>query len=164
MATLLLALLVALVRQTVSQWPGNQKPNAPLKFDYQECTAPGTCTTKNGAVVLEANWMWLHKKGTYTNCYEGAKWDPTLCPDPTTCAQNCALDAGGVAEYQEDYGVSVQEKSSLKLSFVTKQQYGTNVGSRLFLLGESSQKYQMFTLKNKEFTFGPMPKLRAVDV
>jgi len=31
--------------------------------------------------------------GTYQpNCFDGNSWDNSLCPDPTTCIQNCALD------------------------------------------------------------------------
>jgi cellulose 1,4-beta-cellobiosidase len=30
--------------------------------------------------------------GSDTNCYTGDAWDTQLCPDPTTCSQNCALD------------------------------------------------------------------------
>ena len=40
----------------------------------------------------------------------------------------------------------------LSLQFVTVGQYSTNIGSRLFLLDESGDKYYMFKLKNKEFT------------
>lgn len=41
---------------------------------------------------------------------------------------------------------------ALTLKFVTKHQYGTNVGSRLYLLN-SPTKYEMFNLVNNEFTF-----------
>jgi len=39
----------------------------------------------------------------------------------------------------------------VKLKFVTDHQYGTNVGSRLYMLDESGEKYKMFYLKNREF-------------
>jgi len=29
---------------------------------WQSCTAKGSCTSKNGKVVLDANWRWLHVK------------------------------------------------------------------------------------------------------
>ena len=57
----------------------------------QQCTKSG-CTTLNTAVVLDSNWRWLHNVGGSTNCYTGNEWDQSLCPDPVTCAQNCALD------------------------------------------------------------------------
>ena len=67
-----------------------------LPLPYAQCTAPGKCTL-NGAAVLDANWMWLHKKGDYHNCYTGDNWNKQFCPDPKTCADTCALDAGGAA-------------------------------------------------------------------
>ena len=40
----------------------------------------------------------------------------------------------------------------MTLKFVTKHEYGTNIGSRFYLMNGAS-KYQMFTLMNNEFTF-----------
>ncbi len=95
--------------------------------------------------------MWTHKAGTYTNCYTGTSWDKTLCPDGKTCAENCAIEAGPVAEYESTYGVAASG-DALTLGFVTKQQYGVNVGSRNYLMEDTSH-YKMFQLKNREFTF-----------
>ena len=81
----------------------------------------------------------------------GSSWDPKLCPDGKTCAQNCAIEAGGVDEYESTYGVSTSG-DSLTLGFVTKTQYGSNVGSRNYLMDDEST-YKMFKLVNKEFTF-----------
>ena len=39
------------------------------------------------------------------------------------------------------------------MGFVTKGQYGSNIGSRTYLVDGSGDKYQMFKLKNREFTF-----------
>jgi len=73
-----------------------------------------------------------------------------VCPDLTTCAQNCALE-GADEEYTETYGITAQG-DSLDLHFVTKGPYSTNVGSRTYLM-DTEDKYMMFKLKNKEFTF-----------
>merc|ERR1712048_922800 len=54
------------------------------------------------------------------------------------------------------YGVHASG-SSLKLDFVTQGPYSKNVGSRTYLLDSSGEKYQMFNLKNKEFTFDVDP-------
>ncbi|KAJ7748315.1 cellobiohydrolaseI [Mycena maculata] len=110
----------------------------------QQCTAPGDCTTLQTSVVLDSNWRWLHETTSTTNCYTGNTWDATLCPDPTTCAQNCALDG---ADYEGTYGIS-SSGSSITLNFVT----GTNIGSRVYLMA-SDTEYQMFQLLNQEFTF-----------
>ena len=37
-------------------------------------------------------------------------------------------------------------------SFIKKHEYGTNIGSRMYLMNGAS-KYQMFTLMNNEFAF-----------
>ncbi|KAF5389943.1 hypothetical protein D9757_003658 [Collybiopsis confluens] len=115
---------------------------------WQECTTSG-CTTQSSSVVLDANWRYLHQTTSGTNCYEGNEWDTTLCPDPTTCANNCALDG---ASYEETYGV-VSEGDSLTLKFVTTSEQ-KNVGSRLYLMAPGSEtEYQIFKLVNQEFTF-----------
>jgi hypothetical protein len=76
--------------------------------------------------------------------YTGNQWDKSLCPDGATCAKNCALDG---ADYSGTYGIT-SSGNALTLKFVT----GSNVGSRVYLLA-SDTKYQMFKLKNQEFTF-----------
>mgnify|MGYP001497377720 CR=1 FL=1 len=68
--------------------------------------------------------------GSDTNCYTGDEWDQSLCPDPVTCAQNCALEA---SDYQSTYGITTNG-DALRLNFVTHGQYGDNVGSRVFLM------------------------------
>lgn len=110
----------------------------------QQCTTSGGCKTLSTKVVLDANWRWLHTTTGYTNCYTGNQWDASLCPDPKTCASNCALDG---ADYTGTYGIT-SASSSLKLQFVT----GSNVGSRVYLMADDTH-YQMFKLLNQEFTF-----------
>lgn len=61
-------------------------------------------------------------------------------PDPETCAQNCALDAG---DYEGTYGISTQG-NSLKLQYVVPESDGmTDVGSRTYLMQDDSN-YQVF--------------------
>ncbi|KAK3067433.1 hypothetical protein LTR53_015709, partial [Teratosphaeriaceae sp. CCFEE 6253] len=94
---------------------------------------------------LDANWRWLHSTSGSTNCYTGNNWDSTLCPDSATCAKNCALDG---ADYDGTYGIkSDGEALSLQLKV------GSNVGSRVYLMGKKSANYELFKLKNREFTF-----------
>ena len=118
---------------------------APLTA-VSRCTASG-CTESTQSVVLDSNWMWAHAKGKPTNCYTGDEWDKTLCPDPVTCAKNCYLDGG---DYGATYGASTSG-AEISLKFVTKGQYGVNVGSRTYLMHDDST-YEMFKLKNREFT------------
>ena len=85
----------------------------------------------------------------YTNCYTGNEWNTTLCATNKDCAANCALDG---ADYSGTYGITASG-NSLKLNFVTKGSYSTNIGSRTYLMADDST-YQMFKLApDNEFTF-----------
>ena len=96
--------------------------------------------------------MWLHQKGTYQpNCYKGDSWDAAVCPDPVTCAANCALDAGNAGDYKSTYGVTSQG-GSLTIDFEESNANGKNVGARLFMMKDASS-YQMFQLMGQEFSF-----------
>jgi cellulose 1,4-beta-cellobiosidase len=139
-----LCLAVAICQQI-----GTNTPETHPQLSIQECTGKGQCQTQQASVVLDSNWRWLHTTSGTTNCYTGNTWDATLCPDPATCAKNCALDG---ADYSGTYGIT-STGTALKLDFVTKGQYGTNIGSRTYLLDPNTNEYVMFHLKNKEFTF-----------
>jgi cellulose 1,4-beta-cellobiosidase len=88
----------------LAQQPGHQKQSGSLPITYQTCANSNGCSTQQGSVVVDANWCWVHKVGDYHNCYTGDQWDSTLCPDPQTCATNCALDNGSPSEYESIYG------------------------------------------------------------
>ncbi|KAM0723669.1 hypothetical protein Q7P37_000657 [Cladosporium fusiforme] len=113
-------------------------------FSVSTCTSSG-CVSKTQSIVLDGNWRWLHSTSGSTNCYTGNTWDKTLCPDGTTCAANCALDG---ADYPGTYGIKASG-NSLSLQLKT----GSNVGSRVYLMDDQDKNYQMFNLKNQEFTF-----------
>jgi cellulose 1,4-beta-cellobiosidase len=127
----------------LGQQVGTLTPEVHPSLPTQKCTKAGGCTTVNTKIVLDANWRWLHNAatGAYNNCYDGNKWNAALCPDPKTCATNCALEG---ADYASTYGVSVSG-NALNLKFVT----GTNVGSRVYLMADDSN-YQMFNLVGQE--------------
>ncbi|KAL2127533.1 hypothetical protein VTI74DRAFT_10582 [Chaetomium olivicolor] len=131
--------------QQVGTLTAEKHPSLPIEF----CTAPGSCTKEETSVVLDANWRWTHVTSGYTNCYTGNAWNATACPDGKTCATNCALDG---AEYEKTYGITIPESGALRLNFVTKNDNGQNVGSRVYLMA-SDDKYRLFNLLNKEFTF-----------
>lgn len=111
---------------------------------WKQCTKSG-CKQQTGSVVLDANWRWVHSTDGSTNCYTGQTWDSTLCPDDTTCAKNCALDG---ADYSGTYGIQASD-GALSLKLVT----GSNIGSRNYLMAPNGEDYEMFHLKNREFTF-----------
>lgn len=56
------ASLLSVVR---GQLVGTEQTETHPTMTWQTCTAKGSCTTKNGKVVIDANWRWLHVKGGY---------------------------------------------------------------------------------------------------
>jgi cellulose 1,4-beta-cellobiosidase len=140
-------LFFSFIAAVYGQQVGTQTAETHPKMSWQKCTASGCTAQANGAVVLDANWRWLHTTSGYTNCYTGNSWNTTLCPDGKTCAQNCALDG---ADDSGTYGISTSG-NALTLKFVT-QSSGKNIGSRVYLMQDEST-YQMFKLLNQEFTF-----------
>lgn len=98
---------------------------------------------------MDANWRWIDNNGT--NCYTGNEWNSSFCPDPDTCAQNCALEGVPMEDWTNTYGV-MSTGDQLRLNFVTQGQYSKNVGSRVYMLN-GDDSYEMFKLKNQEFSF-----------
>ncbi|KAK1759051.1 cellulose 1,4-beta-cellobiosidase [Echria macrotheca] len=143
-----LGVLASLVTAVASQGVGTQQTETHPKITWQKCTAKGSCTNQNGEIVIDANWRWLHDKGGYTNCYTGNTWNDTACPSNAKCASQCVLDG---ADYSATYGATTSG-NALTLKFMTKTQYATNIGSRMYLMA-SPTKYAMFTLLGNEFTF-----------
>jgi cellulose 1,4-beta-cellobiosidase len=137
------ASLLSLVSVVYAQQVGTYQTETHPSLSWSKCTTSG-CTTQAGSIVLDSNWRWTHSTSSYTNCYTGNTWDATLCPNDATCAANCALEG---ADYSGTYGITTSG-NALTLKFKT----GTNVGSRVYLMASDSA-YQMFQLKNQEFTF-----------
>ncbi|KAH8884451.1 glycoside hydrolase [Thozetella sp. PMI_491] len=133
----------------LGQQVGTQTAEKHPALPIQVCTGPGACKNEETTAVLDSNWRWTHVTSGYTNCYDGNKWNATACPDGKTCASNCAIDG---ADYAKTYGITTPSSGALKLQFVTKNDNGQNVGSRVYLMA-SDDKYRMFNLLNKEFTF-----------
>ncbi|KAH8827568.1 cellobiohydrolaseI [Flagelloscypha sp. PMI_526] len=144
------ASLVALTFLAVvtGQQVGNLTTETHPTLTVSQCTAAKVCTSQSKSIVLDSNWRWLHAKNSSTNCYTGNTWDTTLCPDPTTCASNCALDG---ADYTGTYGITTSG-NGVTLKFVTNGPYSKNIGSRVYLLDDASN-YKIFNLLNQEFTF-----------
>jgi len=136
--------LLSLLAGASAQQVGTSTPEVHPKMSYSACTKAG-CTTSQNTVVLDSNWRWVHNTGGYTNCYTGNTWNSQLCPDDQTCANNCALEG---ADYSGTYGITTSG-NALTLKLKT----GSNVGSRVYLMDSSDKGYQMFKLKNQEFTF-----------
>ncbi|OJT07201.1 Exoglucanase 1 [Trametes pubescens] len=119
------------------------------RLTVQQCTGKNNCQTQQHSVVLDSNWRWLHSTSGSNNCYTGNTWDASLCPDATTCANNCAMDG---ADYAGTYGITTNG-NALTLKFVQQGQYSKNIGSRVYLMDANDKEYELFNLKNQEFTF-----------
>nr|ABS82449.1 cellobiohydrolase I [Fusicoccum sp. BCC4124] len=147
--TSLLASLSFLLATSQAQQVGTQTAETHPKLTTQKCTTAGGCTDQSTSIVLDANWRWLHTVDGYTNCYTGQEWDTSICTDGKTCAEKCALDG---ADYESTYGISTSG-NALTMNFVTKSSQ-TNIGGRVYLLAaDSDDTYELFKLKNQEFTF-----------
>ncbi|RYP67252.1 hypothetical protein DL771_007341 [Monosporascus sp. 5C6A] len=144
MYTLIAAGLMGLA---AAQQAGKQTTETHPKLSWKRCSGKGNCQTTNAEVVIDSNWRWLHDVDGTENCYDGNEWTD-VCSTNDECAEKCALEG---ADYQGTYGASTSG-DALSLKFVTKHQYGTNIGSRFYLMNGAS-KYQMFTLMNNEFAF-----------
>lgn len=101
------------------------------------------------SVTIDGNWRWLRFKDNYDNCFSG-QFNTKYCPDPLTCSDNCIIEGAG--DYKKTYGVSVSG-NALTLDFVTVNPYGTNIGSRMYMLDPSGSRYLSLHLLDKEFVF-----------
>jgi cellulose 1,4-beta-cellobiosidase len=88
-----------LLAVTSAQQIGTNTAEVHPSLTVSQCTTNGGCTSSTQSIVLDANWRWLHSTSGYTNCYTGNQWNSDLCPDPDTCASNCALDG---ASYESE--------------------------------------------------------------
>ncbi|KAL9948249.1 hypothetical protein D7B24_002307 [Verticillium nonalfalfae] len=140
---------LSLLAVAMAQQVGTEEPEVHPKITWKRCTGTNgsNCATVNGEIVIDANWRWAHNVGGYQNCFDGNDWTG-LCTGAEDCAKNCAVEG---ANYGATYGVSTSG-DALTLKFVTQHNFGTNIGSRTYLM-ENESKYQMFTLNNNELAF-----------
>lgn len=155
-----IALASLLAASADAQAIGKGRDEVHLKMPINYCTKADGCQYQDTSAVLDSNWRWIHEIGctnsSQCNCYLGNVWEKAHCPDAKTCTEHCALDGEDEKGYKEKYGVTVDGKGLMNLTFVTKYQAGdtngTNVGNRMYLL-EDDDHYKQFNLLNKEFTF-----------
>lgn len=123
---------------------GKEKDNVALPIRIKE-----NGVVKELSISLDSNWRWLHNKDGYDNCFNG-EWVKKYCPDEDTCSRNCVIDGVDSADWKAPYGVSTSG-NSVRIGYVTKGPYGTNVGARVYLV--DGKKYYGVDLRNKEFVF-----------
>ncbi|KAI2472718.1 glycoside hydrolase family 7 protein [Annulohypoxylon bovei var. microspora] len=142
-----LAVSAALLGLASAQQVGTEQTETHPQMSWKKCTSGGSCTATNAEVTIDSNWRWLHSTTGTDNCYDGNEWT-SECTSAEDCATKCAVEG---AEYSKTYGASTSG-DALTLKFLTKHDYGTNIGSRFYLMN-GADKYQTFDLKGNEFTF-----------
>ena len=110
--------IAALLGLTSAQQVGHQKADYHPSLSLQTCTKSGGCQKQTKAVTMDANWRWTHETDGYANCYDGNSWNAQDCPDPVTCAKNCALDGVPQGDWRNTYGIDTNG-DDLTLGFVT---------------------------------------------
>jgi len=153
--------MLAIAPSTVlAQGVGTMTPETHLKMPVKVCTNAGGCTSEGTTLTLDSNWRWTHSLGCEpncgqtNNCYLGNAWNKTLCPDEDTCTKGCSLDGVDPKSWNMTYGINVDGNGAVNTSFITTTgPSGQNVGGRMYLLDEQTEKYKMFNLLGKEFTF-----------
>ncbi|KAL7628427.1 Exoglucanase 1 [Parahypoxylon ruwenzoriense] len=142
-----LAVSAALLGLASAQQVGKEQSETHPKLSWKKCTSGGQCTQTNAEVTIDSNWRWLHSTEGMENCYDGNEWT-SQCSSAEDCATKCAIEG---ADYSKTYGASTSG-DALTLKFLTKHDYGTNIGSRFYLMN-GADKYQTFSLLGNEFTF-----------
>lgn len=137
---------LTLLATAAAQQVGTEEAETHPALTWSDCSS-GSCEEVSASVVIDANWRWVHELDGYENCYEGNDWTDK-CSSAEDCATNCALEG---ADYEGTYGISTSG-DALTLKFTQTDDYGTNVGSRVYLMN-GEDKYQMFTLMDNEFAF-----------
>jgi len=134
-----------LVRGASAQRSGKIKEEEHPSLQVERCTNWRGCVAeKDTALVMDMSWRWVHDINGYNSCFEEDNWNRTLCPDPHTCGQNCAVEGVDAKDYANIYGV-IQTEKGITLSYPHSP--------RLYLTeGKNSEKYKLFQLKNREFT------------
>ncbi|KAA0201485.1 Glycosyl Hydrolase 7 [Hyalella azteca] len=146
----LLLLACCFVAIVNSQNAGELTPEYHPPLIIQSCDASG-CQPENTGIVIDADTRRLYSVADNSvSCYTGSGWNPVLCPDGQTCAQNCAIDGFTQDEYNNRFGISTSG-SALRLAYLTQSEMGMNIGSRTYLLGEDNN-YRLFYLKNRELS------------
>lgn len=142
-------LVLQLLVLATAQRPGDLQPEVHPKFSWSTCSINATCTNTVGELVLDANYRWVHKAGSYRGCYQGTDWDRNVCNSEANCTETCVLEGAG--DYARGYGVNAT-KDTVSLKFKTYHDFSYNVGSRLFVM-ENKTRYATFTPLNNELSF-----------
>lgn len=113
--TLAQAALLGLIS---AQQVDNQKTEFHPPLQISNCTVKDGCQAVQKTLTMDAKWRETRTTGGDALCYSGTSWNTTHCPDPVTCAKNCALSGIDKNDFVNTYGVTA-EGNSLRLNLVT---------------------------------------------
>lgn len=136
---------LALLHSVHAQQVGTLISEVHPPLTWQKCTSGAGCTTQAGQITLDENWRFLHAVGSTTACFTENVFSAPECPNPVTCAANCALDG---ADYAGSGITTSGNAITLKLTTGT----GFEAGSRSYLM-DSPSTYQIFHPLNQEISF-----------
>jgi len=145
--------VASLFSLAAAQQAGTLNSNDLPSFNVAHCTSTGCTDNKKTKLSLDSNWRWTHVAGDSTNCYTDNEWksksNEAMCEAGQTrsCGEKCAVGAWPKDQWESPYGIDVTD-NGVKIGFVTKGPYSTNVGSRLFITEDG--KYKQFELIGKE--------------
>lgn len=153
LSVLIAVLISTSINHICAQQPGIYTPrDENPTITLRSCTISGGCTSRQAKLTLDADWRWIHSTSGSSNCYTGNQWSSQFCSDPIECAKKCVLEGVSSDEYRSTYGIE-QVGDGVRLNFTTNHENGTSVGSRLYVMDESGDNYELFYLKNKEVSF-----------
>jgi cellulose 1,4-beta-cellobiosidase len=116
--------------------PENTQESHP-RLNFGDCDANG-CTSTPGEVVLDANWRWLHQQNGFTNCFDNGQWSVSSQSE----ANSCVLEGITSDGYLGTYGAQTTNNfDTLDLDYVTTHEYGTNVGTRTYLMSSPTEYF-----------------------
>ncbi|EFP80732.1 uncharacterized protein PGTG_06688 [Puccinia graminis f. sp. tritici CRL 75-36-700-3] len=147
-----LLFLLQLLSHSNTQQPG-KTPENPASFIITDCGNGSKCKEVSGGLTIDANWRatYVMNQDQKNYCNDGGSWTSVCSGSGEECAKTCMID--GTENYAETYGVSSTAKGSITMRFLTRSVKGQNIGSRLYFLESSGDKYHMFKLKNRQFEF-----------
>lgn len=143
-----MASLVFFCTIAAAQQIGLNTPEIHPSLPSQKCTLSGGCQTVDTSIVLDSQYRWLHSKDGYDACQVTGGWDPTLCPDGVSCAENCAVEG---VDYS-GYGISVDGNAVTMKLFLPDGNSTKLASPRAYLLADDSH-YDMFKLLNQEISY-----------
>ncbi|KAI9327366.1 putative glycosyl hydrolase family 7 protein [Zopfochytrium polystomum] len=146
-ATLLAAILVS-PKVVAAQGVGSTTTETQPAFTARECTVKAGCSVTTMYVTADQGRRNILSAADPTvKCKNGTGWNGDLCPDPETCAKNCALDG---IHYGQDTNSVWSAGNTVSIGYV---QASKAIGSRIYVLDSTKKTYKLFKLNGREISF-----------